>query len=242
MKPCFFLLVLAGLSLPAAAQGPEPVASLAGVVISTDELAAVAGASSRAGGLLALMWPRIAAHYTARHGLAATAAEVDEVLAYQREFRRKDRAQRARKLDQLGYRLAAEDLDPQERARLREFQAVLLRLALRDVERDKAPDQDRGRLQAFYAPLVEMWKINEAIYRQYGGVVALTEFGPSAHGARAALIADYEREGVLRYDEAGLRERVHALLDRPPSMVVPPDSVDFTPYWKLPIPPSYFPD
>ena len=26
------------------------------------------------------------------------------------------------------------------------------------------------------------------------------------------------------------------------TILVPPDRVDFTPYWKRPIPPSYFPD
>ena len=37
----------------------------------------------------------------------------------------------------------------------------------------------------------------------------------------------------------GLAPEERARLD---SIVVPPDQVDFTPYWKRPIPPSYFPD
>ena len=87
-----------------------------------------------------------------------------------------------------------------------------------------------------------MWKLNGAIYARYGGVVTLTGIGPWPHGARAALIADYERQGLLEFAEAGLREDVYAMLQQPPSMVVPPDLVDFTPYWKRPVPPSYFPD
>jgi hypothetical protein len=35
---------------------------------------------------------------------------------------------------------------------------------------------------------------------------------------------------------------VFELMSQSPSIVVPPGNVDFTPYWKLPIPPSYFPD
>jgi len=167
---------------------------------------------------------------------------VEEVLAYHRECERKDRAQRARKLEELDRRLTADSLGPEERTWLEEFQATLRRLVSYDLEQDRTPPQDREQLRAFLALWVETWKMNRAIFERYGGVVALGEFGPSPHGARAALIADYERQGLLEFADADLRERVHAMLQQPPSMVVPPDRVDFTPYWKRPIPPSYFPD
>jgi len=177
-----------------------------------------------------------------RHGLAATPAEVEETLAYHREFERKDRAQRARKLEELERRLTADSLAPEERTWLQEFQGTLQRLALYDLEQDRMPPHDREYPQAILARWVEMWKLNRAIYERYGGVVALGAFGPSPHGARAALIADYERQGLLQFADIGLRERVYAMLEQAPSMVVPPDRVDFTPYWKRPIPSSYFPD
>ena len=224
------------------AQGPDRVATVTGVVITRDEIAAAPNAAARETRLLELIWPRIVGHYVARQGLAATPAEVEEVLAYNREFEHRDRAQRARKLEELDRRLAADSLGPEERTRLQEFQATLQRLVLYDLEHDRMPPQEREHLRAFLVPWVEMWKMNRAIYEHYGGVVALTRFGPWPHGARAALIADYEREGLLEFADAGLRERVYAMLQQSPSMVVPPDRVDFTPYWKRPIPPSYFPD
>ena len=237
-----FILLLAGLSLEVAAQGPERAATVTGVVITRHELAAAPDGTAREARLLELIWPRIVGHYVAGHGLAATPAEVEEALAYHREFERKDRAQRARKLEELDRRLTVDSLGPEERAWLQEFQATLQRLASFDLEQDRVPPQDREHPQAFLAPWVEMWKMNRAIYERYGGVVALGEFGPSPHGARAALIADYERQGLLELEDADLRERVYAMLQQPPSMVVPPDRVDFTPYWTRPIPPSYFPD
>ena len=89
---------------------------------------------------------------------------------------------------------------------------------------------------------VEMWKMNEALYRQYGGVVALTRFGPFPHGARLALIQDYERRGLLVFTDAELRGQFYTLLAARPSMALPPADVDFTPPWKKPIPGSYYPD
>jgi hypothetical protein len=236
------ILLFAGLSLGVAAQGPELAATVTGVVITRDELAAAPEGTAREARLLELIWPRIAGHYVARQGLAATPAEVEEVLAYHREFERRDRAQRARKLEELDRRLTADSLGPEERTWLQEFQATLQRLALYELEQDRMPQQGREHLEAFLARWVEMWKMNRTLYERYGGVVALVEFGPSPHGARAALIADYERLGLLQFADTGLRERVYAMLEHPPSMVVPPGRVEFTPYWKRPIPPSYFPD
>jgi hypothetical protein len=87
-----------------------------------------------------------------------------------------------------------------------------------------------------------MWKMNKAIYEEYGGVVARTRFGPDPHGARAALLRDYEERALLSIADTVLRAEVRATLAAKPLNVIPPDQVDFTPYWKRPIPPSYFPD
>ncbi len=236
------LLLGTALCLPAVAQGQDRVATVTGIAITRGDLASGAAAVPREARLLELIWPRIASDYVAGHGLSATPAEIEEVIAYHLEFERRDRLQRTRKLAELDDRLENGELAPEERARLEDFQATLRRLAASDKEKASVPPQDRAHLQALQAPWVEMWKMNRAIYERYGGAVALTEMGPWPHEARAALIADYERHGLLEFADADLRERFYAMLQQPPSMVVPPDRVDFTPYWKRPIPPSYFPD
>lgn len=241
MKTPSVLLIAAVLSLPAAAQGPDRVATVTGVAITRGELATGAPGVPREARLVDLVWPRIASDYVARQGLAATPAEIEEAAAYHREFERRSRAQRARKLKELEERLAEPELAPEERERLEDFRATLQRLALRDEEQDSVP-RDPERLRVLLAPLVETWKLNRALYQRYGGVVALTEFGPSPVGARAALIADYERQGRLEFADSGLRERFYRVLQQPPQMVMPPGRADFTPYWRRPIPPSYYPD
>ena len=234
--------LLAALVLaPAGAPGADGVAKVLGEVIDRADLAPAAGESARARRLWDLVWPRMARHYVEQNGLDATADEVAELAAYHREFDRKDRAQRARKLEELDQRLAAADLNAEERAWLGEFEAVLRRMARRDADTDRLPP-DPARKAARLAPWIEMWKLNQALYERYGGIVALTRFGPDPHGARAAMVADYERQGLLRFLDAPLRKAVLALLNARPALVVAPAEVDFTPYWKRPIPPSYFPD
>jgi hypothetical protein len=218
------------------------VASVLGDEIHRSQLAVAGDGRAQVARFRDLVWEKLASHYVAERGLAVTADELAEFEGYHREFERRDRAQRARKLEELDQRLAAGGLAAQERARLEEFRAVLARMAQNDAESDRAPPPDPARAAALSTPWVEWWKMNKALYEQYGGVVAQTQAGPAPHGARAALVADYERRGLVRFLDPRLREQLFALLAAPPSVVVPPERVDFTPYWKLPIPPSYFPD
>jgi hypothetical protein len=235
------LAALLGFASPAV-NGAETLAVVLSQVITRDELAAIEGEQARDIKLCDLVWRRVARHYIDVQGLAATPAEIAEAVEYHREFAARDRVQRARKLVELNERLAADSLKPDERARLEEFRRVLTRLTQHDAEQDRLPPPDPERQGQLLVPWIEQWKMNKALYEQYGGIVAITRFGPDPHGARAALVADYERRGLVRFPDAAQRERVFAWFNRRPSMVTRLEEVDFTPYWKLPIPPSYFPD
>jgi hypothetical protein len=226
----------------ATAGDAEPVVVILGEGISRAGLAGLGGAPGELERLHDLLWRRAARHYVEQNELHATAEEVAELAAYHREFERKDRAQRARKLEEINQRLAATGLDGTQREWLEEFRAVLTRLARHDAGIEGLPRLDAGEQAAIFGPVIEVWKANVSIYERYGGVVALTRFGPDPQGARRALIEDYEREELIRFHDAALRERLLARLAAPPSIVIPAAEVDFTPYWRRPIPPSYFPD
>ncbi len=226
----------------AAPLGAQEVAQVLGVAIDRSELPVAEGPAAELGRLYDRVWQAVSRYYVRQNGLEATPEETAEVLAYEREFERRDRDQRARKLEELDRRLAGEGLEPAERARLEDFRATLARLAQSDDESDREPPPDPQRGAEQRAQWIEMWKMNGALYRQYGGIVALTRFGPYPHGARLALIADYERRGLLRFSDLQLRERLLEMLAARPSIVLAPEQVDFTPFWKRPIPPSYFPD
>jgi hypothetical protein len=238
------LLLLAALAFtPVRGLGADDVvATVLGQGIRRDQLAGAESGAVEPGKLYNLVWRAVTGHFIEQHRLAATAGEVAELAAYDREFERRDRMQRARKLEELNRRLAAGQIEEKQQEQLEEFRAVLARMARRDAESDPLPATDPGRQTGQYASWIELWKMNRALYERYGGVVALTQFGPYPHGARAALLEDYERQGLLRFSDPGLRELLFAPLAARPALVVAPGEVDFTPYWKRPIPPSYFPD
>jgi hypothetical protein len=59
-----------------------------------------------------------------------------------------------------------------------------------------------------------------------------------------ALPADEEDPQIVKLRSALDRRIGEAQFPEivPPQIIVPPERVDFTPYWRQPIPPSYFPD
>jgi hypothetical protein len=238
------VILCAGLALACPpGLGAQEIARVLGVVIDRSELPAAGdGPAAELGRLYDRVWNAVSRHFIEQNGLGATREEIAEVLGYEREFDRRDRAQRARKLEELDRQLAGGGLEPAERARAEEFRAVLARLAQGDRERDRAPPSDPASKATQQAQWIESWKMNQAMYAQFGGVVALTRFGPFPHGARHALLEDYERRGLLQFSDAQMRERLFALLATRPRMTLAPAEVDFTPYWKKPIPPSYYPD
>jgi hypothetical protein len=238
-RACVLLAVLA--LAPAGGIAAEDVASVLGSKIARMEVEAAGDEPARAAYVRDWVWGRVYGHYLAEEGLSATPVDIAELLAYHREFERRDRLQRSRKLEELNGRLAGSDLDADERARLEEFRRVLIRMAEREAGSEHAPPE-AGEQARFYGPWIEFWKANAALFRKYGGSVAATRAGPVAHGARVLLIADYERRGLVQFLDPRLREQVFELMSRPPGAIVPQDRVDFTPYWKLPIPPSYFPE
>lgn len=233
------VLLCGALLAPLIAAADERIAKVFGEDVVRGQLSGEDGRGA-AHRLAALIWPRIARNYIESRGLSATAADLAELSAYDAAFEKKDRAQRARKLAELDQRLQSDALEPEAHAHARDFRDTLRRLQQHDADADAKPKPDAAQYAATYAPWIEMWKLNRALHEQYGGVVALTAFGPDPLGARAALFADYERQGLLTFFDAPMREQFFAMLAEQPAVLVQSGEVDFTPYWKMPIPSSYY--
>jgi len=240
MKLFFVVLLAATACGPAAVRAEHPVVTVLGETLTHDAVAPAGEA--QAAQFAQFVRGRIFRHYVAQHGLAATATELAELADYHADFERRDRSQRARKLAELEQRLASDALGKSERAHLEDFRATLKRLAVYETEQDAKPRPGARERVAKFAPWIEMWKLHQVLYERFGGVVGLLPFGHYPYGAWAALVAHYERRGELEFHDTEVRERVMALFDMTPGIVVAPQEVDFAPYWRKPIPPSYFPD
>jgi hypothetical protein len=175
-------------------------------------------------------------------GLQASAAEIDQVRAYEHAFARHDRDQRARKLEELEARLthAGPETSAAQHARLVEFHALLTRLAAYEADVDRGVEEAAPELSsAIIAGWVEQAKLDTALYRRHGGAVGLRPAGPYAHEARAALVADYIRRAAVELPDPEIAHHVQAALRAPPALLFIGAEPDFTPFWLRPLRASY---
>jgi hypothetical protein len=194
-----------------------------------------------AAALLARLRTRAEEAFIVEQDLRATEAELAALEAYNRTFELHDRKQRARKLEDLDARLSR-DADPAERRQLERFRAVLVRLAAYEADVDAGTEARVEVPVEVLRQWIESAKLERALYARYGGSVGLRAAGPYAHGARAALLADYLGGQGAQLLDADIEQRLQAMLAAPPRLAFRGEAPDFTPFWQRPIPPSYMAD
>lgn len=162
--------------------------------------------------------------------------------SYEEAFARHDRTQRARKLDELETRLVHMrwEMPAPERERLLEFHAVLSRLAAYEAELPPGTPLHPEVPVATLTQWIEQSKLDAALYRGYGGTVAMEPAGASAYGARAALVAEHMLREAVQLPDAEIARHLLAALWSPPAIAYQGRAApDFSPYWKRPLVPSY---
>jgi hypothetical protein len=179
----------------------------------------------------------ISGDYLERNNLKATDQEIREVQEYQDRFRAQDRIRRQKELAELDKKLQNANLSPKEREQAEKNRSRLIRSAARDkkvVEASSATTAAQWREIA--GPWIEAWKINQSIYKRYGGAVDMTKFGPNPVGARKRLLEDYQKQGKIQIHDDNVRREFWESMGAPPDLPAKPEEIDFTPYWKKPLP------
>lgn len=129
----------------------------------------------------------------------------DEISAYQKAMDRlaaEDRARRTEQRAQLARRLSADNLSEDERkalvseiATLDELSATLAELATSAAQNPQETEQSR---QMVAAAFIRQWKINQALYRQYGGRIIFQQGGPEPLDAYRRFLEDQQKRGTFR--------------------------------------------
>lgn len=135
--------------------------------------------------------------YAAEKGLSATAEEQRAYVERMQAALRQDREQRIARRDALNRRLAAGGLSEAERRKLAAEvdglnQAIA---ALGDGTDSAASAEDRQARQQIAAAFILQWKINRALYRQYGGRIAYQQGGPEPVDAYRLFLQERQARG-----------------------------------------------
>jgi hypothetical protein len=138
--------------------------------------------------------------YAQDQGIVVTPAEKDAYVRHVQEGLAKDRAQNTARRADLAGRLAAGGLSDAERSRLAAEIASLddLLAALGDPGTARADPQEEATRQQVAAAFILQWKINRALYRQYGGRIIFQQGGPEPLDAYRRFLEEAQSRGDFR--------------------------------------------
>ena len=130
-------------------------------------------------------------------------ASADEIEAFKENTQKRREQQVLRTEEQLAKvkaDLASVNLRDEDKEKLEKRQSTLEKIlpTLRETARRGAPD---GMARHF----IVAWKIERELHRTYGGRVIFQQAGLEALDARRRLFEDAEKNGDLKFEDAGVR-------------------------------------
>jgi hypothetical protein len=130
--------------------------------------------------------------------------EIDAYVASMDRIAEQDRKEREARRAEISANLASQALTSPERealsselATLNELDSMLGRSGEKSAE-DQAAQREIG------AAFIRQWKINQALFRQYGGRVIFQQGGPEPLDAYRQFLEDAEKRGAFRILEPSL--------------------------------------
>ncbi|MCB1009487.1 MAG: hypothetical protein KDB94_11405 [Acidobacteria bacterium] len=187
---------------------------------SVETLDADALREARAERLRARVWRAVLDDYASRRDVEPTEAEITSHIENGRRIAaRLTRANEERRAS-IAVELAAADLAAGRRAQLeKELAALDVALAgeaarqaeLQDPERRAARESVERRIARQW---VRKWKLEQALFRDFGGRIAFQQAGWEPIDAYRALLRRYEADGKFGFPDASWRPAVYAYFDR----------------------------
>lgn len=141
---------------------------------------------------------QLTGRFAAEKGLSVTTVEQRAYVERMQASLRKDREQRIARRDALNRRLATGGLSEAERRKLaaevEELNQAIAALG-EDASSAAAAAEDSKARQQIAAAFILQWKINRALYRQYGGRIAYQQGGPEPLDAYRLFLEERQARG-----------------------------------------------
>jgi hypothetical protein len=136
--------------------------------------------------------------YAQQKGLAATDTEIREYIEKTRDIARQDRENRKMRRGQIIEALKSGSLAASDRETLKSELDALDEMRRMDLESDQSGQDDAGEEEARAAvakAFIEQWKVNRALYRQYGGRVIFQQGGAEPLDAYRNFLENAQANG-----------------------------------------------
>lgn len=138
--------------------------------------------------------------YASEAGIVVASSEVDAYIAAMNRIAEKDRTEREARRAGIAQKLESQTLTPAEKDALSSELAALDELGemLGAGDNGAEPEEDRAARRQFAEAVIRQWKINQALYRQYGGRIIFQQGGPEPLDAYSEFLEDQQKQGAFR--------------------------------------------
>jgi hypothetical protein len=136
--------------------------------------------------------------YAAEQGIEVKPDEIDAYVDSLRRVAEQDRQRQTARREELTRKLESKTLSAAERQSLSsELNTLNEVLASLDETASSAAEDYAARRQVA-AAFIRQWKINQALYRQYGGRIIYQQGGPEPLDAYRTFLQAQERQGAFK--------------------------------------------
>ena len=136
--------------------------------------------------------------YAADNRIGVQQDEIDAYVASMERIAEQDRTEREARRTEIAGKLASQTLASAERETLSAELATLNELDSMLGGSGEKSAEDQAAQREIGAAVVRQWKINQALYRQYGGRVIFQQGGPEPLDAYRQFLEDAEKRGAFR--------------------------------------------
>jgi hypothetical protein len=233
--PLFILFVLlsASSSLAIAEKAPRaPVADILGTTVYDDDLVARKADDeqkaklspadyqawhqrTREEALRRRVWSAVFADYAQKRRVEPTPAEIESQVRAQKKFMAEDKVRREKQREELIAELKAPGLSDSRRVQAQQHLDTLNSLRDHDARRqsersDPAAERVRQESERKVAAMwVKQWKVNQALYREYGGRIVFQQAGWEPIDAYRLLLDEYKREKRFVVHDPRMQDAVY---------------------------------
>jgi heat shock protein HslJ len=144
---------------------------------------------------------RLFGRYASKHDIAAEPSEIQAWIDALNRAKNQDRSEKEARLAELEERLETEDLSANVREPLQSEAAQLEGfLEALDVGSDLTAEESaqlEEMEQAMARSIIERWKLNRSLYREYGGRIIFQQLGPEPIDAYREFLEERQAEGAF---------------------------------------------
>lgn len=191
-------LLFSTLTLASAPLLGQPEAPVAGVVLGT------VVRTTDPEELRFCVLRELTGRYAGQKGITVSPVEIARYQKHMQAFMKKDEAERAARLAAVERQLQDAALPATGRAALLSERDTLKSLKDNDAARGPESAEEKAMRQEIASAFIRQWKINGALYRQYGGRVIFQQGGPEPLDAYRTFLEQAQARGEFVIADKGL--------------------------------------